>query len=135
MPIRRAIGLLLLSLPLLAGCGLSKQRTADLAVTVVSEPSPPRVGDNVLKAGVSSRDGTAVPVSGIRFHYYPFIHRDKDSLASPDEVVRVTDGTAAGNEYRAKASFDKPGPWKVTLKIIRPDRPEALVTFTFDVRA
>ncbi|MBI2455684.1 MAG: FixH family protein [candidate division NC10 bacterium] len=134
-PVKRAIGLLLLTLPLLAGCGLTKRGTADLAVTLVSEPSPPRVGENVLRARVSGRDGGGVSVSGVRFHYYPFVHRDKDSLASPDEVVRVLEGTSGEGGYRAKATFDKPGLWKVTLKIVRPDRPEAILTFTYDVRA
>lgn len=50
-------------------------------------------------------------------------------------MVRVVEGAPAQDEYRAKAKFDKPGPWKITLKIVRPDRPAAFVTFTFDVRA
>jgi len=118
-----------------AGCGHSKQGTADLAVTLLSEPSSPRVGENLLTARVSGRDRKPISLSGIRFHYYPFVYRDKDSLASPDEVVRVVEGEKAQDGYRVKATFDKPGPWKVTLKIIRADKPEAVVTFTFDVRA
>jgi hypothetical protein len=132
---KRALVLLPVALLVAAGCGHSKAGTADLAVSLVSEPSPPRVGENLLRARVASRDGGPAAVSGVRFHYYPFIHRDKDSLASPDEVVRVLEGTRGEDGYRAKATFDKPGPWKVTLKIVRPDRPEALLTFTFDVRA
>lgn len=131
----RALMLLFAFLLVVAGCGHSKQATADLAVSLVSEPSPPRVGENLLRARVAGRDGVPAAVTGVRFHYYPFIHRDKDSLASPDEVVRVADGEKAGDGYRLKATFDKPGPWKVTLKVFRPDTPETMMTFTFDVRA
>lgn len=127
--------LLLLALPLLAGCGQSRAGAADLAATLASEPNPPRVGDNLLRVRVAGRGGAPVPIAGVWFHYYPFVHRDKDSLASPDEVIRVVEGEKAEDGYRAKATFDKPGPWKVTLKIFRPDKPEAMVTFTFDVRA
>jgi len=133
--LKRALALLLLTLPVLAGCGQSKAGGVDLAVTLLSEPRPPRVGENLLRAHVTGRDGKPVSLSGIRFHYYPFVHRDKDSLASPDEVVRVVEGEKAHDGYRARATFDKPGPWKVTLKIFRPDKPEAMVTFTFNVRA
>ncbi len=130
----RILALFLLTLPLLAGCGQSKGGTGDLAVSLVSEPRPARVGENLLRAHVTGREGKPVSLSGIRFHYYPFVHRDKDSLASPDEVVRVVEGEEAQDGYRAKATFDKPGPWKVTLKVLRPDKPEVVVTFTFDVR-
>jgi len=126
---------LLLVLPLIAGCGLSKQTRGDLAVRLVTEPSPPRVGDIVLRARLSSRGGQAISAEGVRYYYYPFVQRDKDSLASPDEVVRVVEGARSQDEYRANAKFDKPGPWKVTLRVLRSGQPDALLTFTFDVRA
>lgn len=132
---KRLLGLLLVALLLAAGCGHPKYGASGLAVTLVSEPSSPRVGENLLRARLAGRDGGAPAVSGVRFHYYPFVHRDKDSLASPDEVIRVVEGEKAVDGYLAKATFDKPGPWKVTLKIFRADRPETMVTFTFDVRA
>jgi hypothetical protein len=131
--VRRALVGLLLGLPVFVGCGHSRAETADLAVRLASEPNPPRVGEVVLLARISDRRGHAVPVSGVRFHYYPFVQRVKDSLASPDEVVRVLEGEKVPEGYRAKATFDRPGPWKVILKVVRPDAPEVLRTFTLDV--
>jgi len=129
------LGWLLLALFLVTGCGRAGSGGTDLAVILRSEPSPARVGDNLLVARVAGREGEAAGVAAVRFHYYPFVHRTKDSLASPDEVVRVVEGEKAPEGYRVKATFDKPGPWKVTLKVSRESGPDVLVTFTLDVRA
>ncbi len=135
MAARRALLLLLPGLLLAAACSPGPRRAGDVAVTLVSDPRPPRVGDALLLARVARQDGPAGTVSGVRFHYYPFVHRVKDSLASPDEAVRVVDGERAEDGYRARVTFDRAGPWKVTLKIFRPEGPEVILTFTLDVRA
>lgn len=127
---------LLLLVSALAGCGqeFSKQALDDLLVTFSSEPSPARVGENTLKVRVTDRDGKSMEPSEVRFHYYPFVFRVKDAPADPNEVVRVTNALAGPDGYTAKVSFEKPGPWKVTVKTVRPEKPETLVTFTLDVR-
>lgn len=103
-------------------------------VNFSSEPKPARVGDALLRVRIAARDGTPISLASVRFHYYPFVFRVKDSLAAPDEVVRVTDAVAGPDGYSAKVNFEKPGPWKVTVKIVRPEKLETLLTFTLEVR-
>lgn len=119
-----------------AACGrdVSRQRMGDLIVTFSTEPNPVRVGEALLKVRITAKGGVSISPSEVRFHSYPFVFRVKDSLASPDEVVRVAEASPDQDGYSAKVTFDKPGPWKVTVKIIRPEKPDTLVTFTLDVR-
>lgn len=119
-----------------AACGrdVSRQTVGDLVVTFSTEPNPVRVGEALLKVRITAKGGIPISPSAVRFHYYPFVFRVKDSLASPDEVVRVADASPDQDGYSAKVTFEKPGPWKVTVKIIRPEKPDTLVTFTLDVR-
>lgn len=111
----------------------SRRTVGDLVVTLSAGASQVRVGEVLLKTAVRDAGGTPVQPAQVRFHYYPFVHRVKDSLASPDEVVRVVEAAPDGEAYVAKANFDRPGPWKVTVVVARPERPEATATFTFDV--
>lgn len=119
-----------------AGCGrdVLRQTVGDLVVTFSTEPNPPRVGENTLKVRVTDRGGKPIVPSEVRFHYYPFVFRVKDAPADPDEVVRVTDALAGPDGYTAKVNFEKPGPWKITVKIVRPEKPDTLVTFTVEVQ-
>lgn len=128
--------LLVLLVFLLSGCGrgLSERVVGDLRVTLSTEPHPTRVGENTLRVRVTDREGTPIAPPEVRFHSYPFVFRVKDSLAAPDEVVRVTDAVAGPDGYSAKVNFERPGPWKVTVKIVSPEKLETLVTFTLDVR-
>lgn len=135
---RRSALLIVLAAGLLVGaCARlpASQTVGDLRVTVSTEPTPARVGDSLVKATITTKGGAPFSPSRVTFHYYPFVYRDKDSLASPDEAVRVVEPKAGPDGHAAKLNFEKPGPWRVTLKITRPDAPPAIVTFTFDVRA
>lgn len=132
---RVTLGSLLL-IVILTSCGreFATRTMGDLRITASFEPNPPRVGENTLKVRVTEKGGQPITPSEVRFHYYPFVFRVKDSLAAPDEVVRVTDAVAGPDGYTAKVNFEKPGPWKVTVKIVRPEKPETFATFTVDVR-
>lgn len=133
--IKKAFLLLLLaSLAVACGRDRSAQPVGDLVVRLKAEPNPPRVGEIVLEATITDRGGKAVAPAEVHFHYYPFVHRVKDSLASPDEVVRVAAAATSGDTYRATVTFDKPGPWKVTVRITRLLQPDAMATFTFEAR-
>lgn len=134
---RKPILLVALVALLSAGCGMahSQQTLGDLRVAIATAPSPAKVGENVIKVTLRDEAGQPVTASHVSLHYYPFVQRTKDILASPDEVVRVADAAPAEGAYSGTAKFDKPGTWKVTVKIARPGKPDTLPTFTFDVRA
>lgn len=123
-------------LAFIAGCAQSHSREAgDLAIAFSTEPSPVRVGETTLIAKLADENGSPVSVKSVRFHYYPFVFRVKDSLASPDEIVRVIDASVEQGRYSAKAKFDRPGPWKIVVRVIRAGKPDTDAIFTIDVRA
>ncbi len=101
---------------------------------VLSLPPSLGVGEYPLSLTVASRDGRPVAGVDVWLHYYPFIHRVKDSLASPDEVVRVVKATPAGDRYRASVRFDRPGVWKIAVRLTSSGRPDETVYFTVDVQ-
>lgn len=121
---------------LLAACGreAATRKVGDLVIMLSAPTNDGRVGEVVVRAKIADRAGAPISPSAVRFHYYPFVDRVKDSLASPDEVVRVVEGIPGPDGYTAKVNFDKPGPWKITVTIARPQKPPADATFTFDVR-
>lgn len=130
-------GVLLLAVAvLLTACGreVATRKVGDLVIMLSAPTNDIRVGEVVVRARVADRAGAPISPSAVRFHYYPFVDRVKDSLASPDEVVRVVEGVPGPDGYGAKVNFEKPGPWKVTVTVARPERPRADATFTFDVR-
>lgn len=132
---RKSIGLLLF-LVFIAGCGQSHSKEAGgLAIVFSTEPSPVRVGETTLIAKLAGENGSPVSVKSVRFHYYPFVFRVKDSLASPDEIVRVIDASVGQDRYSAKAKFDRPGPWKVVVRVVRDGKPDTDAIFTLDVRS
>lgn len=126
----------LLLIIILTSCGreFATRTVGDLRVTASFEPNPPRVGENTLKVRVTEKGGKSITPSEVRFHSYPFVFRVKDAPADPDEVVRVMDALAGPDGYTAKVSFEKPGPWKITVKIVRPEKPDTFAIFTLDVR-
>jgi len=128
--------LLLVMASVFAGCGgeFSKREVGDLFVTFSHEPNPAHVGENSLRVRITDRGGKPIAPSEVLFHYYPFVFRVKDAPADPEEVVRVTDALAGADGYTAKATFEKPGPWKITVKIVRPEKPDTLATFTVEVQ-
>lgn len=132
---RKSIGLLFF-LAFIGGCGQSHSKEAGgLAIAFSTEPSRVRVGETALIAKLAGEDGNRVSVKSVRFHYYPFVFRVKDSLASPDEIVRVIDASVEQDRYSAKAKFDRPGPWKIVVRVIRAGKPDTDAIFTLDVRS
>lgn len=132
---RRGAFLLALAV-LLAACGRETvmRKVDDLVIRLSADTRDIRVGEVTVRVSLADRAGAAVSPTAVRFHYYPFVDRVKDSLASPDEVVRVVEGLPGPDGFAAKVNFEKPGPWKVTVSIVRPEKPRADATFTFDVQ-
>lgn len=99
-------------------------------------PSPPKVGEAIARLSVSDdRTGTIPTSPHITIYYYPFVFRNKDAQASPDEVVRLVEANHSGNGYSGKLKFSKPGPWKITVKVTQPSKSDVFATFTVDVQS
>ncbi|MBI3049063.1 MAG: hypothetical protein HYY76_12220 [Acidobacteria bacterium] len=111
--------------------GLAEQSTEDLTVSVVSETAV-RVGERPFTVRIEPRGSEVTGDLKVLFHYFPFVHRVKDFLASPDEVVRVVPAARGPEGYAATLELDRPGPWKVAVRIIRADKADTIVYFTLE---
>jgi hypothetical protein len=121
---------------LATGCdrATALRSTAQYRVAL-SMPRPVHVGEQSLSLAVTPRDNRAVPGMEVWLHYYPFVHRVKDSLAAPEEVVRVVAAVPTGDGYRATVRFDRAGPWKIAVRLVSPGRATEIVYFTVNVQA
>lgn len=102
-------------------------------VTLATEPASLSVGEAVVKATISDQDGRALgDKARVRFLYWKAYEKVS---SAPEEIVReasevVRDGNLT---YRTKVKLEKPGVWKVSVKIERPEKEPAAATFTLDV--
>lgn len=117
-----------------AGCeaGLRSQRTDDFTISL-STSSHVRVGNETVTLRVVPRSPEMRGAVQVLLHYYPFVHRVKDSLAFPNEVVRVVPAKLDAAGYHATLELDRPGPWRIAARITQGDRPDTVVYFTIHV--
>lgn len=123
----------MLLLGLSAGCGrdvLRAETEGGLEVALAVEPSPPRAGDVAVAATVLNRKGAVVEGAQVRFFYWmPY----RGVPASAEQQVKVVEGSSGDGRYIAMVKLDKPGPWKIAVKVERPKREPDLATFTVTV--
>lgn len=103
-------------------------------VTLAIEPASVSVGEVVLKARVTDPDGKALGEKArVRFLYWKAYEKVP---SAPEEIVReATEVVRAGDQtYRTKVKLEKPGVWKVSVKVERPEKEPSAATFTFDVK-
>jgi hypothetical protein len=92
------------------------------SIDYVSEPDPPRSGENVVSVQVHDKDGSAMPDLAVTVTYYmpamPAMNMPemRDSFA----LVHDREGT-----YSGKVSLSMGGAWTVTVVAMRGDEPVA----------
>lgn len=123
----------MLLLGLSAGCGrdiLRAETEGGLEVALAVEPSPPRAGDVGVTATILDRQGAVVEGALVRFFYWmPY----KGVPASAEQQVKVVEGSSGDGRYIGTVRLEKPGPWKIAVKVERPKREPDLATFTVTV--
>ncbi|MBI3491345.1 MAG: hypothetical protein HY047_06130 [Acidobacteria bacterium] len=132
---RRILWRLTLLLGLSAGaasCGrLAAEQTTDaFTVTLATSSQPVQVGEETVTIKIAPKKAEPSGDTQVLLHYYPFVYRVKDSLASPDEAARIVTAARDSNSYRATLKLDKPGPWKIAARIRQPGKPDTIVYFT-----
>jgi len=100
-----------------------------MKVSLFTEPDPPKVGENVMRAKIMDEKGA--PLTDVRvaeFAYFRFEEGKQQGFlkASPAQ-------TRGGNEYVGTVNFSEAGQWKVVLALERGGHRIDPVTFTFDV--
>lgn len=127
-----AVGLLLLAAAS-AGCArdvFSAETESGLRVTLIVEPWPPRPGEVKVAAGILDKKGAAVEGARVRFFYWmPY----KGVPAAPEQQVKSVEAAGKDGRYQAKVKLEKPGPWKIAVKVERPKKEPELATFTVNV--
>lgn len=123
-----------LLLAIAAGCARDVFRAeteGGLEVALAVEPSPPRAGDVTVRARVTGREGGSVEDAQVRvFYWVPY----KGVPAAPEQQVKSVEAAGKGGQYQAKVKLEKPGPWKIAVKVERPRREPELATFTVNVQ-
>jgi len=101
-----------------------------LEVALAVEPFPPRVGDATVRARVTDREGGMVEGAQVQvFYWVPY----KGVPAAPEQQVKSVEAVGKDGRYQAKVKLEKPGPWKIAVKVERPRREPELATFTVNV--
>jgi hypothetical protein len=109
----RWLGLLLVTLLILAGCRRSGQNLSDVGVSLVVNPNPPQVGEALVTVTLS--DATGQPVTGAKVELEGnMVHAGMaPTLAQPTEVTP--------GHYEAPLEFDMAGDWFILVRATLPD--------------
>jgi len=102
----------------------------EMEVSLVTEPDPPKVGENVVRAKITDKKGAPLADEHVtEFAYFRFEGGKQQGFlkASPAEAH-------GGNEYVGTVNFSEPGQWKVVLALERGGSRIDPVTFTFEVK-
>lgn len=130
--ITAAVGALLAAA--FAGCARDINRGETVSghrVALEVAPSPPAPGEVRLAASVTDGHGARVEGARVRFFYWmPY----KGVPASPEQEMKAVDAKPADGRYAASVKLEKPGPWKIAVKVEQPGQEPDLATFTIDVR-
>jgi copper resistance protein C len=117
--------------PALAGHGgivqLNRAAAGPYALSVRTQPSPPRPGPWQVDVAVMQESGVPVADAVVRVRAEPL-----GGAAAPVETDARRDADPLGVRYRASLTLGRAGPWRVTVSIAGPAGPGA-VSFPVDV--
>lgn len=105
-------------------------QAAGLTVTLTTQPSPPRAGENLLRVDLTDVQGQPIPHAQVRLVLtqafpMPGMHPE------PSREIEAT-STHAG-VYAGRVHLATPGPWEVIVKVVRPGRPATQALFYLTV--
>jgi hypothetical protein len=117
--------------PALAGHGgivqLSRAAAGPYALSVWTQPSPPRPGPWQVDVAVMQESGVPVADAMVRVRAEPL-----EGAGTPVETDARRDADPLGVRYRASLALERAGPWRVTVSVAGPAGPGA-VSFPVDV--
>jgi len=105
-------------------------QAAGLPMTLATQPSPPRAGDNRLRVDLTDVRGQSLAHARERFaltqaRTMPGMHSER-----PQEVEATS--THMGS-YEGRVHLATPGRWEVIVKVVPPGRPAAQAVFHLQV--
>jgi Cu(I)/Ag(I) efflux system membrane fusion protein len=108
-----------MSAPVAAG---PQERTVQgITLTFTTVPSPPKVGDNLLRVRLTDSKGQVVKNAKVTFDF---------TMPMPGMTLVTTDGMLSKDGfYEARANLGMGGTWHVTVTAAIPGKPEVKETF------
>jgi len=103
---------------------------AGLTVSLTSQPSPPRAGENFLR--IELTDANRQPIPHAQVHLVLTQARTMPGMHSERPRETPAASTHAGN-YEARVHLVSPGRWEVIVHVAPPGRPATKAIFYFDV--
>ena len=106
-------------------------QAAGLTVSLTTQPSPPRPGDNLLRIELTDMQKQPIPHAQVRLvltqaSTMPGMHSEP-----PWEIVAAS--THAGS-YEGRGHLTSPGRWEVIVQVMQPGRPATEAIFYLDVK-
>lgn len=121
----RIIGIWFLAL-LIAGCAGPSWTTAnlgDISLQVLIDPDPPRVGDNILKIKLLSKEGKVVKDAAIHLTY------SMPAMGNMPAMRSETGADLKGDIFEANLSLSMLGSWDLKGELHLPGKPHLVAVF------
>lgn len=103
--------------------GPQTRKVGDLTLTLSTDPTPLRDGENLLRLKVVDSSGKPVENAKVVFSYT----MPMPGMKAVQAPARLTDAL-----YEATAKFGMPGTWEVTVLLTLPGKPEAREKFVME---
>jgi hypothetical protein len=105
---------------------------AALTITLATQPSPPRAGENLLRVDLTDTQGQPIAHAQVRLvltqaHLMPGVHSER-----PLEVEATSTHVGV---YVARVHLATSGRWEVIVKVVQPGRPATQAVFSLAVEA
>lgn len=99
------------------------KKAGDLTLTLATEPTPPKEGENLLRLKVVDPSGTSIQNAKVVFSY---------TMPMPGMRAVRAPAPFKNGWYEAKVKFGMAGTWEVTALITPPGKPEVQEKFAIE---
>ncbi|MDC4207008.1 MAG: efflux RND transporter periplasmic adaptor subunit (plasmid) [Candidatus Manganitrophus sp.] len=103
--------------------GPQTKKAGDLTLTLSTEPTPPRDGENLLRLKVTDASGKPVENAKVIFSY---------TMPMPGMKAVKAPAAFKNGQYEGKAKFGMAGTWEVTVLVTPSGKKEVQETFTLE---
>jgi Cu(I)/Ag(I) efflux system membrane fusion protein len=103
--------------------GPQTKKAGDLRLTLSTEPTPPKDGENLLRLKLADAAGKPVENAKVVFSY---------TMPMPGMKAVKAPASFKNGQYEAKAQFGMAGTWEVTVIVTTPGQPEVQEKFTLE---
>lgn len=103
--------------------GQQTKKAGDLSLTLSTEPTPPKEGENLLRLKVADASGKLIENAKVVFSY---------TMPMPGMKAVKAPASFKNGQYEGKARFGMAGTWEVTAIVTFPGKPKVQEKFTLE---